>query len=184
MHALHVVAQPYSEAQLLAAQQRVIALIAGMGLQSSVGISCTVTDSMRVEASVLTGDAEPTDEQRAAVAAALAPLGDLVVYEVRKGAIVPVTPAPAPAPAPAPRVRDYMTVAPPSRCVHGRRITVRAAKRAELASGRISSRGRTLTLRPGRSVRVAIAAKRTRVTVTARLRSGVTATQTFTYMRC
>jgi hypothetical protein len=185
MSALHVVPQPYGEADLQAVQQQVFALLNGMGLQSGVGISCTMTDSMRVEAMVLTGDAEPTAEQQAAVAAALAPFGDKVRWELRKGAITPGADAtPQTNVSTLPLVATYVRLARASRCVHGAAITVKALRRDDLRSVTVTSRGHSTTLRPGRSARVRLHRPATKVTVTVKLRNLPTATQTYRYTRC
>jgi hypothetical protein len=185
MSALHVVAQPYGEADLQAVQQQVFALITGMGLQSGVGISCTMSDSMRVEATIFTGDAEPTDAQRAAVAAALAPFGDKLRYELRKGAIVPASGlAPETNVSTLPLVSSYVRIARAGRCVHAAAITVKTRRNADIKSVTVTSRGRSTTLRPGRSARVKLHRPATKVTVTVKLRNLPGATQTYRYTRC
>jgi hypothetical protein len=190
---LRVVAQPYAEPDLEAVQAQVIAIMKGLSYASwAAGLGCE-NGLWRVGLTVYTGDADPTDAQRDEIAGLMAPFGDRVTYELRKGAIVPqvgvapVTPsAPAPAaPMAAPRVASYVSLASPKHCVRGRTITVKARKAADLKSLAVSSRGHRTTLVPGHKARVRLAARgATKVSATVTLNSGATATQTYRFRRC
>jgi hypothetical protein len=198
---LSVWATPYSEAELRAIQNPLFAALGplnqGWGL--SAGVACVPgePEGFRVVAELATGDAEPTPELQAQVAAVAAPYGDKVRVNVVKGdhrvfpaaGVVQVPPPnaepPAAPPAPAPlRVATYVSLPKTSRCVRGRTLTVKARRDASLAGVSVTARSRTVALKAGKQTRVRLAGKRTKLTLKVTTRDGRSASQAYTFRRC
>ena len=194
MRTLKVHAQPFSEAELRVAQTQAEGIVAALPFTAgSTGLGCRLSDSFRVEVRLSTGDADPTPDQQAAVAAALAPLGDKVRFQLVKGALTTAPPATGVTPppgqghgaAPKPvRVRSYVTLARNDRCVRASKVTVKARRKADLQLVSVVVGTRTTKLRPGRSAKVALKRRKTSFTLKVSLRNGTTGTQAFTYTRC
>jgi hypothetical protein len=182
---LHAV--PYSQAELTVVQAAVTTIMQSTHTISTAGISCGASDAFRVEVGI--GDPE-TPELRAQVEALLAPYGDKVVITYGVGWAVPAigyVPSAAGTLPPAvkpPRVRDYVSVPRTSRCVKGRTISVKAARRADLRSVAVASGARHASAKPGRRAKLKLLKRKTRITVTVSLKDGRKGTQALTYRRC
>jgi hypothetical protein len=191
-------AGPYSEADLNATRAAVVSVLEqNPGLFSGTGISCFASDAFRVEVGV---NGAETPELRARVDALLAPFGDRVrarygalhgvamplpgvAVQIATGAPTTTTPPNDTTPAKALRVRDYVTLARTSRCVQGRRLTVKAAKTVKSIA--VTAAGtRKLTLKAGKRGVLRLAKRTNKVTITVTLKDGRTATQTLRYRRC
>ena len=162
----------YSEAELKAVHAELTPYMPG--LISRLGIVCS--DSFRVEVGIV--DPE-TPELRARVEQLLAPYGDKVRVTDRVGyAIADMGSAPAPPSRPAIRIGDYVSLPRSSRCVHGKRLGVKASN----ATVTLSAGARRAIAKPGKRAALRLTQRRTKVTV--KLSDGRSAAQTLTYRRC
>ncbi len=181
---LHVVPEPYSEADLTAAGVGAVQALQAAGFNVTESYISCVDDALRVSLAAYTGGPDPSADAVQTAAAAVAPFGDKVrfrfITQVAQAlvGVVPAVPQPKP-----PIVGGDVSLARASRCVHGKAITVKARKAADLQSLVVAVRGHKARLGAGRSTRVALA-RRTRVTLTVTLRNGATATQAYSFTRC
>jgi hypothetical protein len=183
----------------------------GWGMQASIMCvpgdpaaeagSRAAADGWRVTATLYTGDVEPSADLLSQAKAAVESYGDKVRLEVKRGdgrlvlisgaapiaPVTPVTPPPIVGSKPAPlglRVSRYVSIAHRS-CVRGQTVTIKARKPANLRKLTVQTPSRKLTLRPGKSAKVRLAAKgKTTVSVTVVTKGGQTGTQTYTFRRC
>lgn len=193
---LHVDPQSYSEAELRATQDALVAaLLAERGPLWGVGTGCRLSDARRIE---LTVYSPATPEQFLRVMAIAEPHGDKVRIElVPHGppmpAIQPLPPPPRPPPPQQPRPQPvafdrHVKMALLRRCVRGREVRIAArAGQPRVTSLTVSSGGRLRTIvgkRLAKPLVVKLRARRTEVAVTVRLADGRTAGRTVTYARC
>jgi hypothetical protein len=186
---LHVEPQPYSEADLQATSDQVVAQMqaADLGAAWSAGYGlCTLSDAIRVEV-LMYGDSTQATQDR--VRAILAPYGDRVRFAVSASA--PPSGGTGRVAAAPPRVADYLSVASTRRCVRRPAIRLRArpSRRAQIdavtvtvtAGGRSVTRGTSALVRP---LVVRLRAAHTTVTVAVRLRDGRRAARAYAFSRC
>ena len=185
---LHVDPHPYSDADLRATQEALSATLAAEapGTYWAAAIACTLSEARRVEVSVF----HPTTaEQYERITALLARFGD----QVRAVRATSGSPTPAGSPGASSGARRvsfarHVRMTPAARCLRGRavRITARTGSPA-VRSLTVRAAGRSRTY-AGRRLRkpivVALRARRTKVTVTARLADRRSASRTVTYTRC
>jgi hypothetical protein len=183
---LHVEPEPYGEADLRAVQQAIVTQMsaANLGVGSSVGVGCTLSDAFRVEVE-LYNDSSPATVD--AVKSIVAPFGDRALLDVKTTGppvltvgVVPARPA---------RVSDYLAMASPRTCIKADAIRLRptAQARARLALVTVAVGHRRLRAGPKRmthAIRIALPSRRTVVTLAVRLRDGSRAHKTLVYRRC
>lgn len=186
---LHVDPHPYGDADLRATQEAVNATLGAEapGTYWATAIACTLSEGRRVEVSVF----QPTTaEQYQRITGLLARFGDQV-RAVQTSSGTPSTPAgPPTASTGARRVAfaRHVTMTPGGRCLRGRTARI-AARRGTPAvrslTVRAGGRSRTyLGRRLAKPIVVVLRARRTKVTVTARLADRRSASRTVTYIRC
>jgi hypothetical protein len=161
---LHVVAQPYSKAELDRVQAALVAQAIPLGVTWSLGEGCQDTDGYRVEFHLFDN---ATGGIFAAAQRMAAPYGDMVVVRRLPGGISPTA---GPAPVAAPLVLP--------RCATGRTLRLRAPAGGRILSvtvGGRATRTRMLTA-PRRGSRL--------VRVTARLADGRAVTRSVRLRRC
>ncbi|MDA0163727.1 hypothetical protein OM076_25885 [Solirubrobacter ginsenosidimutans] len=158
-------------------------------------------DGWRVIARLFTGDADPSQALLDGTRAAVAPYGDKVRLEVKRGdgrvfpasgpaPTVPVTPVQPPivGSRPAPRglnASRYVAVQH-QMCVRGRTVAVKARRASNLRRLKVEAPNqRAVTLRPGKSTRVRVAGSgKTTISVTIATKGGRQAVQTYTFRHC
>ena len=169
----------YSEAELIAVQNEVLALVKDLDLASGIGVSCHVSDAWRVEIGII----EPESPALAAQVRALFDrFGDKVVIQYGVGRMslaMGGSPIAESDGAGSQRVRRFVSLPAPKHCVRGNSIGVKAGKQARSVT--LSAGKRKVS---GKSARLRLTARKTKVTVTVKLRNGGTVTQTFVYRRC
>ena len=192
MAALKLVPTRYSRAELEPIRDALWAAVNREGRLALISLDCHASDAVRVLVSFNVPD---TPELRAQVEPLLAPYGDKVRLEFGGNWSMtgstpapppapPAAPAPAPSPSPKPalRVREHVRLPTTARCVRGGTLTIKPGKSVQRL--RLAAGSRTATARNGKAAKLKLTARRTKVTVTATLADGGTATQTFTYRRC
>ena len=187
---LRLVATKYSLADVEAVQSEIPAIAAETGWNLGYGIGCTVTGEWGLEVTRYAVQATP--EVVAETEARFAQFGDKIALRYCDCVIATAAlPAPAPAPATvvapppstdrlaAPRVGAYVTRPTTGRCVRGGVLTVKTkagAKSVRLSAGKRHASGKTARLR--------LKQRSTRVTFTVTLKDGRTTSQRLTFRRC
>jgi hypothetical protein len=186
---LRLVPAKYSAAELEAVQAQIPAVVAGTGWNVGTMIGCTPSGDWGL--SVTRYAVKQTPEVVAETEAKFAPFGDKIslsycdcVVGPAEAAVPRLSPQPAPGSTLAPqvaaiRVSDYVTRPTTSRCIKGRTLTVKAkgdAKSVRLSGGKRHASGKT--------ARLALKQRSTRVTVTVTLEDGRTVSQTLMFRRC
>ena len=194
---LHISRQPYSQADLNATGEALVAALrAEPDLYWGVATACRLSDAFRTEVTVFS---PATPEQFLRVMALAEPYGDrvriqLVPHGPPMPGVLPLPPPPQPQPLPQPRPQRaafarHVKMALLRRCVRGRevRIAARAGSRA-VRSLKVQVAGRAPRTITGRRLAkplvVTLRARRTKVTVTARLADRRVAMRSVTYTRC
>jgi hypothetical protein len=187
---LRLVAGKYSAADLDAVLAQIPAIVAATGWNLGYGTGCTPSGDWGL--SVTRYGVKQTPEIVAQTEARFAQFGDKVHLSYSESVLAPAvgtvpagppaTPSPTPPSAPeaesALRVGDYVKRPITSRCIRGGRLTVKATGGAKvrLRAGKRHASGKT--------ARLALRQRKTRVTVTVTLPDGRTASQTLTFRRC
>lgn len=195
---LHISRQPYGQAELNATQEALVAALrAEPGLYWGVATGCRLSDAFRTEVTVYS---PATPEQFLRVMALAEPYGDKVRIQLAPHgppmpAILPLPP-PGPQPQPQPRPRpqraafaNHVKMPLLRRCVRGREVRIAAhAGSPAVRSLKVQVAGRAPRTISGRRLAkplvVTLRARRTTVTVTARLTDRRVAMRTVTYTRC
>ena len=99
--------------------------------------------------------------------------------------VVAMVPGPGiPAAPRALRLADYATLPRPSRCVRGRTIGVRVAKRSDVRSVTLAAGARKVFAKSGRRARLAFKGASMKVSLTVKLLDRRAVSQTYTFKRC
>lgn len=171
---------PYGEAELSAIQQQLLPVMeANRDLISGAGIDCFETDAFRVMVDI---GPDATPDVVARTEAIVAPYGDRVFVRYGRGWLQAAA-APGLAIPPI-RLADYVTLPAAGRCVRGRTVGVKAARRSDLRNVTLTAGRRRVTATAGKRARLALKARSTTITVRVRLRDGRTATRTLAFKRC
>jgi hypothetical protein len=190
---LHVVPQPYNEAELDEAKASILGQLtaAPLGAAWGLGVGCRSADAWRVDVQLFNDSTPATVE---AVTRIIAPFGDRARLWINPfgpptaTALVP-SPTPVPVTASPGRLSSYLALAPTTRCIAGRVIHVRArpAARRRIALLTVTVGARRVSAGPHRlahGLGVRLGSRRTMVKVALRLDDGTRLARTLTYRRC
>jgi hypothetical protein len=196
---LHVEPEPYSEADLNATRDAIVAGVASAPRSFGFGVGwglCTLSDGVRVEVTLF-NDSTPADAD--AVRALLAPYGDKVRLAISDTAppapatgvgVSPGVPAPyAPPAAAKPKApvafARYVALPTARRCVRGTvvHVALPRATRRDVRSATVTVAGHRRTLTGGRMA-IVLKGRRTTIRVAVALRDGRTAQRSVTLIRC
>lgn len=192
---LHVEPEPYSEADLNATRDAIVAALSSPPRSFGFGVGwglCTLSDAVRVEVTLF-DDSTPADAD--AVRALLAPYGDQVRLGISatgppspSTGVAPGVPAPPAAKAPAVKpvgFARYVALPAPRRCVRGTvaHVALVRATRRDVRSVTVTVAGhrRTLTAKP---MAITLKLRRTTIRVAVALLDGRTAQRSVTLTRC
>ena len=204
---LEVSQEPYSETELNATRDAVIAALSAMPHSFSFGVgwgACTLSDNVRVEVT-LWNDSTPADADT--IRSLLAPYGDKVRLGISAsgppapagagpspGIPAPYPPPAAPAPKATPKAKPlafarYVTLPAARRCVRGGAVHVALprATRKDVRSIAVTVAGRKRTVSSRHlttPLAVSLKGRRTVVKVAVALRDGRTAQGSVTLTRC
>jgi hypothetical protein len=193
---LHVEPEPYSEADLNAVRDAIVAALSAAPPSFGFGVGwglCTLSDGVRVEVTLF-NDSTPADA--GAVRALLAPYGDKVRLGISDTAppspaaagVSPGVPAPYAPPARATlpvNLARYVTLPAARRCVRGTvaHVALVRATHQDVRSAAVTVAGHRRTLTSGR-LAITLKTRRTAIRVAVALRDGRTAQRTVTLTRC